>query len=141
MKKEVLFQLILITAILLTAVSCSSNVNPDWISRAGLYADPAGTQPTDSYGWLDIFYLMIELDNVPPDVVIRASWIAVDTNRLRPDTVIKIEEKEAKTSPLIFELENAGNFWPVGEYQVNIYVNDTPYQEIQFTVHDADVQY
>jgi hypothetical protein len=139
MKKKSIFQLILTALILLAAASCASEVKPDWIKQAGLYADPAGTQPTDAYGWRDIFYLVVELNGAPPDTVVQASWIAVDTTRLRPDTVLKIEEKEAQSSLLVFELENAGNFWPEGEYQVNIYLDQTLSREIKFQVHFTDV--
>ena len=139
MKKKTAFQVLLSSLFLLTAVACSSKVDPNWISRAGLYTDPAGTRPTDSYDWRDIFYLVIELNDAPQDTIVQASWIAVDTNRLRPEAVLKIEEQPAQSSRIVFKLENAGNFWPVGVYQVNIYLDDTLIQEISFEVHDTDI--
>ncbi|MFN2281406.1 MAG: hypothetical protein ACK2TZ_06040 [Anaerolineales bacterium] len=139
MRAKAVVCVIFASFIMLAASSCSSSANPDWISQAGLFTDPSGTQPTDSYGWREIFYLVVEFDQPPQEAIIQASWIAVDTTRLRPDTIIKIEEKEAQESPLVFELENAGNFWPEGDYQVNVYVNETLYKEIKFIVHMTDV--
>jgi len=137
-KHRKIIQLLLLCLIILAAASCSSNVDPGWINQAGLYADPAGTQPTDSYNWRETFYLIVDLNDAPSDTVVQASWIAVDTNRLQPDTVVKIDTKEAR-SRLVFEIENGGNFWPVGQYQVNLYLNKTLIMEIPFEVHDTDI--
>lgn len=138
MNKQPFLTLLLVSLSILAAASCSSQVDPTWISQAGLYADKGGTQPTDSYNWRDTFYLIVELNDAPPDTVVQASWIAVDTNRLEPDTVVKIDSKEAR-SRLVFEIENGGNFWPTGRYQVNLYLNKTPIMEIPFEVHDTDI--
>lgn len=139
MRSKTVVSLLFTIWVVLAAGSCSSSANLDWIDQAGLYTDPSGTQPTDSYGWREVFYLIVEFDQAPQNALIRVSWIAADTTRLRPDTIIKIEEKEPLESPLVFELENAGNFWPEGDYQVNVYVNETLYKEIKFIVHMTDV--
>jgi len=138
MKNRKNIQLLLLSLIFLAVSSCSSNVDPGWIKQAGLYVDKSGTQPTDSYNWRDTFYLIVDLNDAPSDTIVQASWIAVDTNRLQSDTVVKIDPKEARNR-LVFEIDNGGNFWPVGQYQVNLYLNKTLIMEIPFEVHDTDI--
>ncbi len=130
---------ILTAVLMIVAVSCADEVDFSWISDAELYQDEAGTIPTDTYEWLDPFYLIVTMDNPPAGTEIQASWIAVDTNRAEPNTVIKIDKKEAAGNTVFFELINEGSFWPVGLYQVNIYLNGELYREIEFDVISGDI--
>jgi hypothetical protein len=115
MNKKYPFSWFIFSLVILLLSACSREVDPDWVEEVGLYSDPAGNQPTDAYGWLDPFYLVMELGEAPGDTVVQISWIALDTNRLEPETVIKIEEQVASSRLLLFELTNEGNFWPVGD--------------------------
>ena len=65
----------------------------------------------------------------------RASWVAVDTNRVAPNSVLKIDEIVPTSSPVVFELENAGNFWPTGYYKIYLYVNGKESEVIEFEVY------
>lgn len=130
---------ILALLVVLMSASCSGGPSADWVTGAGLYLSPDGAEPTSSYGWLDTFYLIVDLTNTPEDTEVQASWIAVDTNRAEPETVIKIDQQTALNSRLVFELKNEGNFWPVGAYQVNLYLNGKLIQEIKFEVHSTDI--
>jgi hypothetical protein len=57
-----------------------------------------------------------------------------------PETVLHIEEKTPEGDTVYFDLTNEGNFWPIGDYQVNIYLNGKLAQELQFEVyHTEDV--
>lgn len=137
--KRFSIQILIILLMLLVAPGCSQGANPDWVSGVGLYSDPDYTKPAEAYSWLDPFYLEVVLADAPEDAVVRVSWIAADTTRLNPDTVIKIEEQTAASRVLNFELKNEGNFWPVGDYQVNVYLNGKLYQELDFEVYNTDI--
>jgi len=91
--------------------------------------------PADKYEARDIFYLIVTVDQALSDAVLRASWVAVDTNRLAPNSVISIDEITPTASPVIFELENAGNFWPTGQYKVYLFVDGKESTAIDFEVY------
>jgi len=130
---------ILILAIL--AASCSAGKKQPQIANAGLYKDPEGRELTTSFSWRIPFYCIVSLVDAPADTVVQASWIAMDTNRLAPETVIKIEEKSAQEGRVVFELVNEGNFWPIGDYQINLYLNGKLAQELEFEVYHTDDVY
>jgi len=126
----------LIFSIFLVFVSgCASSRNTTSILSAGLFLEREGTNSTEKYEARDIFYLLVNIDQPDSESVLRASWVAVDTNRLAPNSVISIDEITPTSSPVIFELENAGNFWPTGQYKVYLYVDGKESQVFEFEVH------
>ncbi len=135
MKTKNSFFFLVILVVLISA--CGSNSTPSTIVSAGLFLDPAGTQPTEKYDARAIFYCVVTLDQPAPETVLKASWVAVETNRSAPNLVIKIEEIEPSSSTVVFELQNEGNFWPTGNYKVYLYINDKEALVIPFEVfHD-----
>lgn len=141
MKRTLLFKLLLLLLLTILASSCTGGGNRPQIEQAGLYLDSEGNQPTTSFSWRVPFYLIIRLSEAQNDLVVQASWIAVDTNRLAPETVLHIEEKTPETELVLFDLTNDGNFWPIGDYQVNIYLNGKLAQELEFEVYHTDDVY
>ncbi len=133
-------KLILILALAVLAASCGEGANKPQIENAELYLDPGGTQATTSFSWTVPFYLIVNMTEAQEDTVIQASWIAMDTNRLNPETILKIEEKSPDGNQVFFSLTNEGHFWPIGDYQVNLYVDGKLAQELKFEVyHTEDV--
>ena len=140
MKSAFQIKLILLLILAVLASSCAGGGNRPQIEDAALYLDPEGNQATTSFSWRVPFYLIIELSDFQDDTVVQASWIAMDTNRLAPETVMHIEEKTATSDLVVFDLTNEGNFWPIGDYQVNIYLNGKLVQELEYEVyHTTDV--
>ncbi len=132
-------KLVLITAALtiLACSACGSPANPTSISSAGLYIDPEGSQPTDKYDTLSVFYCLVTLDGLQSDKVVQASWVAADTDRAEPDFVIKIEEIRPSITTILFQLQNEGHFWPAGTYALYLYLDGKLDRVIEFEViHD-----
>ncbi len=129
--------LIVFLAVLIS--SCGGDSSSAVIDHAGLYTDSSGTQPTTTYEWRDVFYCVISISDPAPNTIIQASWVAVETNRAEPNLVLKIDKKSVSGSPVIFELENIGHFWPVGTYQLFIYLDGTLDQILDFNVVDTDI--
>ncbi len=135
MKTRNSFFLFLILLVLVSA--CGSSSTPTTIVSADLFLDPAGTQPTEKYDARAIFYCIVTLDQPAPETVLKASWVAVETNRSAPNLVIKIEEAIPTSSTVTFKLQNEGNFWPTGKYSVYLYINGKEADVIPFEVfHD-----
>jgi|GEM_PF-6226997 len=129
---------LLILSICLVFISgCVSSGNTTSITSTGLFFDREGTKPTDKFDARDIFYLVVSIDQPVSDSILRASWVAVETNRLAPNTVLKIDEVIPTSSPVVFKLQNEGNFWPTGQYKVYLYQDGKEFQVIDFEVfHD-----
>lgn len=103
------------------------------ISSATLAKDEAGTQKTTTFAPEDTFYLIIDLANAPEDTTVRADWMAVDVANTDPNTKIDDVELTSGSSTLTFDLANEG-VWPVGEYKVDLYLNDELKQTLTFNV-------
>ena len=127
--------LLILSIFLVIISSCGSADNSTVISSAGLFLDPEGTQPTEKYDARAIFYCIVILDQSIPDSTLRASWVAVETNRLAPNSVIKIDEIVPTSSTIVFKLQNDGNFWPTGHYKLYLYLDGKEIQEIDFDVY------
>lgn len=140
MKRPIQVKFLLILALAILATSCGGSGNTPQIEQAELYLDPEGTQAATSFSWTAPFYLIVKVADSQEDTVIQASWIAMDTNNLNPETVLKIEEKNPQGDQVFFYLRNEGHFWPIGDYQVNLYIDGKLAQELEFEVyHTEDV--
>jgi hypothetical protein len=139
MKKKIFLRILAFWIFLLSLCACAGSSSQTSIENASLYLDAGASQPTETYGWLDVFYCMVDISNPDPDAQIKASWVVVDTDRTRPNQVIKIEEKPADRDQVLFTLENYGNFWPTGDYRLYLYVNDREAQILEFKVVMAEL--
>ena len=129
--------LISFSILLVFIYGCVSPANQDMVNSAGLYHDREGLEPTNIYDARAVFYCVVILDEPIPDSTLRASWVAVDTNRLAPNSVLKIDEVTPTSSSVVFELQNQGNFWPTGSYRVFLYLDGKEIKAIDFEVfHD-----
>ena len=129
--------LIFLIPLMLLINACGSVGNSTIISSAGLYLDPEGMQPTEKFDARAIFYCKVTLEGSGPDTTLQASWVAVETNRAEPNTVVKIEEIKPSDSTVVFKLQNESNFWPTGIYELYLYVDGNLDRVIQFEVaHD-----
>ena len=115
--------------------ACSEIPARSSITSAGLFLDSEGTQPTDKYDARAIFYCTVTLDQPIPDSTLRASWVAIETNRLAPNSVIKIDEIVPTSPTAVFKLHNEGNFWPTGHYKLFLYLDGKEIQVIDFDVY------
>lgn len=89
------------------------------------------TAATDSFGPKDTIYLSVVSDGVAPSVALRAKWtfgpkgIAVDD---KTDTIASLGPKATA-----FKISKPSG-WPVGQYTVQLFVDDKPAGTKQFQV-------
>jgi hypothetical protein len=116
---------------------CSVSASTANISAAKMARDEAGKNPTKVFSPEDkTFYLIAELSNAPEETAVKALWRAVDVEGVKPN--LKIDESRITTDgsgKLIFDLTNEGP-WPVGEYKVDLFLNDDkePARTLEFEV-------
>jgi hypothetical protein len=97
------------------------------ISKAG-----GNTNRTDVYSTDEPFYLIVALANAPETTLTKASWSAVDVVGTVPNTLIDEAEFQGN-GEITFDLSNNGP-WPIGTYQVKVYVNNVLDRSVQFKV-------
>lgn len=126
------FVVLILSLALLTA--CEFSASTANIASATLARDETGTQPTTVFAQPETFYLVVELANAPDDTTVRSVWYAVDVGDVAPpNTLIDEAELESGSGTLYFNL-TPESLWAVGDYKVEIYLNDELDQTLTFEV-------
>ena len=103
-------------------------------ASAKLSADSEGASATTTFSPDQAFYAIVELANAPSDTKLKAVWTAVEVEGEQPDLLIDQTEISAENENVFtFNLTNNG-LWPVGKYKVDIYLNNTLDQTLEFQV-------
>lgn len=120
-------------ALLVASLACEASASTAKIAEVWMSADEAGDQRVSSYAQDAIFYAQVDLQNAPDDTVLKAVWTAVDVQDTDPDLMITETEFTTGSGVINFNLSN-DSLWPTGTYKVDIYMNDTLSETIEFEV-------
>ncbi|MCB0177166.1 MAG: hypothetical protein KDI62_02975 [Anaerolineae bacterium] len=117
--------------LLVTCLACSYSFSTAKITGATLARDASGEIPTVTFSPDDTFYFVVDLANAPDDTVIKAAWTAIDAGGNK----IPIDEARITSGSglLTFDLSSE-KLWPVGNYQVELFVNNDLAQTQAFEV-------
>ncbi len=134
--KNKTFKLVLILGVIaLTALACGFNLTTANFADAFMAKDSAGNERTTIYAQGDIFYAIVDLANAPSDTTLRAVWFAVNVQGEQPNTQIDDATTTSGDARLTFNLTNAANtLWPIGQYRVDLYLNDKLEKTLEFEV-------
>ena len=126
---------LVIALVTLTMPACSFSASTANISDAKLASDEEGNNPTKVFSPDETFYCDVELSNAPDDTTVRAVWTAVDVEGANPNTKIDEASTTSGSGQIQFNLTNDGP-WPVGEYKVDLFLNDEqePTRTLKFKV-------
>lgn len=132
MKKRNWMILFAMSALALSAIACEFSATTASIKDAYLVTDESSGQKTSSYTQDQPFVFVVEQANAPDDTKVKAVWYSVDESGKATQFV----EKEMVTggSPVTFSATNNGP-WPVGNYKVELYLNDKLNKTVEFTVN------
>ncbi|MFO7537940.1 MAG: trypsin-like peptidase domain-containing protein [Chloroflexota bacterium] len=103
------------------------------IADARLTKDEAGTQATTTFNPEDPFYLIVNLANAPDSTTVKAEWTAVSVAGADPNTLLDDVTLTSGDGTLTFDLSSTAA-WPVGEYKVDLYLNDELDRTLDFRV-------
>ena len=135
MNKTALALLTVLALLSLSALACEFSFSTANIASAFMSADPDGNQPTTVYDQDDVFYAIVDLANAPDDTTVKAVWIAVDIEGTDPETTLDEVVATSGDARLTFDLANAPDLlWPLGQYRVDIYLNDELKSSLEFEV-------
>jgi hypothetical protein len=105
------------------------------LSNARTARDPEGTSTTNAFSETDTFYVVTDLSNAPRGTIVRAVWSGINPSggaELINEGSQTTEENNFKGA-IFFELGTDGR-WPTGEYQVELFLNDTLVETLSFKV-------
>ena len=134
MKRNVAPILFAVIILIFTQLACNASVSTANINKAWLDTSEEGQNPTTTFAQDAIFYAMVDLKNAPNDTKLKAVWTVVDAKDTDPNQVITETEITTGDGLVHFQLENKDYLWPVGQYKVDIYLNDTLDKTLTFEV-------
>lgn len=103
------------------------------IQNAMLTDNENGTEAVTTFEQDAVVYLLADLNNAPDDTMVKTVWTAVDADGTAPNTQITEAELETGSGQLTFNLTPDG-FLPVGDYKVDLYLNDELDQTLTFQI-------
>ena len=129
--------LLAVLALACSSLACAALSREMSLENLRMAYDSDGTQVATTFSPSDIFYAIADLSNAPQGTVVKAVWTAVDAVDTEAglefqEQTLEISE-ESFSGTIYFELSN-DDIWPSGLYRVNLYLNDTPVQSVEFDV-------
>jgi hypothetical protein len=130
-----LFLPVCAAVLILILPACSFSASSANISDAKMARDQEGKNPTRTFSPDEQFYCIAELSNAPDDTKVKAVWTAVKVDGAKPNTRIDEAKTKSGSGQLQFNLSNQDP-WPIGDYKVDLYLNDTkkPNKTLTFEV-------
>jgi hypothetical protein len=108
--------------------------SPATFRTARMVAGPQGESSVTAYAVTDTFYCAASLDRAPENTQVRAVWRALEVPGMEPEAVLGARELQSATGTLIFELPPEGDAWPLGLYQIELFVNGERKRTVKFEV-------
>lgn len=136
MKKRTLPILLALFALIAASLACSFG-NELGLSNGRTAFDEDGAQPTSVFASSDAVYVVADLANAPVGTVINSKWYYVSVEGIDPNTLIdeaSITIDEDGFTGTVHFFFPAGSDWPVGTYAVELYLNGTLIQTVNFSV-------
>lgn len=125
--------LIAVLALAVSTLACDVSATTANIADAWMSTDADGANRTTVYAQDATFYAQADLRNAPDGTVIRGVWTAVNAQDTEPNLVISEAELETGSATVTFDLTN-DNLWPIGTYQIDLYLDGTLTSTVQFEV-------
>lgn len=120
--------------LMLSILACEASFSTASISDAYLTFNSDGSGNTSTFSNDQTFYCIVKVDNAPEDTTLKAVWIASDVEGIEPNYLIsEFELTTEKDNEFTFNLEN-DQLWPPGTYKVEIYMNGTLEETLEFSV-------
>jgi len=125
---------LVVVVMMLSVLACGGSFSTASIDSVVLAADEEGTLETTVFSPEDTFYCIVTLANAPDDTTVRAAWTAVEVEGEEPDTLIDETETTSDGNDVLTFNLSLDSSWPVGKYKVDLYLNGTLDQTVEFEV-------
>ena len=134
MKRNYAVLLVIVMTLFTAALACSGSFSTANIANAWMATDADGNNPATVFSQEAIFFAVVDLKNAPDDTKLKAVWTVVNAEDTDPNLVINETEFTSSDALVHFQLENTDYLWPIGQYKVDIYLNDTLDKTLTFEV-------
>lgn len=105
------------------------------IQNAHLSTDVNDSAQTTSYTPSDkTFYCFFELKNAPESTVVKGTWTLVSAEGYSANTEIDSATVTGSDNTYYFSLDRSADAWPVGQYKIDLYIDDNLVQTVEFEV-------
>lgn len=156
MKKNKIVVMLAVVALLLASLACNAvsggdntgdnptttendnsgfSVTTANITNAHLASDESDTQQVDGYSPTDLgFYCYFDLNNAPDSTVVKGVWTLVSAEGYESNSEIDSAEITGGDDTYYFSLGGSTDPWPVGTYRIDLYVDGSLVETIEFEV-------
>ena len=136
MKSNKLYRFVLFVFVLVLAtVACEFSASTANITNVHMSLDEADTQQATSYAPdAPAFYCYFDLNNAPDDTIVKGVWTLVSADGYDPNQEIDFAEITGSDDTYYFSLGGSTDPWPVGQYKIDLYLNDELVQTVNFDV-------
>ncbi|HSA99898.1 MAG TPA: hypothetical protein VLE49_04555 [Anaerolineales bacterium] len=134
MKRKIAPVLFALIVLIVSQLACNASASTANINNAWMDTTEEGKNPATVFSQDAVFFAFVDLKNAPDDTKLKAVWTAVDAQDTEKN--LKLNETEFVSSDGLvhFQLENKEYLWPVGQYKVDIYLNDKLDKTLTFEV-------
>lgn len=124
-----------VLVLVLASVACEFSASTANIANAHMALDENDTQSVSSYAPdAPAFYCYFDLKNAPDDTVVKGVWTLISADGYDPNQEIDSVEMTGGDDTYYFSLGGSTDPWPVGQYKIDLYLNDELVQTINFDV-------
>jgi len=127
----------MIGVFLALTLACSFSASTAKITDAFTAREVNGAhEATKVFSQNEVFYALVTLENAPDDTATKAVWYAVDAEGIEKNFKIDEAEFTSGDQEVTFNLSN-DQLWPIGDYKVELYLNDKLNQTLEFSVEGS----
>ena len=156
MKKNKIVVMLAVVALLLASLACSAvsggdntgdnptttendnrgfSVTTANITNAHLASDESDTKQVDGYSPTDLGSSgYFDLNNAPDSTVVKGVWTLVSAEGYQSNSEIDSAEITGGDDTYYFSLGGSTDPWPVGTYRIDLYVDGSLVETIEFEV-------
>ena len=132
---KLFFVALAVLALILSSLACEASASTANISNAHMAVDEADSAETTVYvPDAPSFFCYFDLNNAPDDTVVKGVWTLISAEGYDPNQEIDSAEMTGGDNTYYFSLDGAAEPWPVGQYKIDLYLNDELVQTVNFEV-------
>jgi hypothetical protein len=132
---KMFFVAMAVLALVFSSLACEASASTANISNAHMAVDEADSAQTTSYTPdAPSFFCYFDLNNAPDDTVVKGVWTLISAEGYDPNQEIDSAEMTGGDNTYYFSLDGAAEPWPVGQYKIDLYLNDELVETVNFDV-------
>ena len=152
MKKNKIVILLAVAALLLASLACNAvaggdngndvdsgddgfSVTTANITNAHMARDIDDLDQTNVFSPSDsAFYCFFDLNNAPDSTVVKGVWTLVSAEGYEANSEIDSAEVTGSDDTYYFSLDRSADEWPVGTYKIDLYIDGSLVETLEFEV-------